>query len=79
MKIKSEQVFSVPVGDFSISPSAEGYKSNEGYTLAYSVKGDVFTKYETPVPANENLVVTAFPKFLKYKLVGNASDVEVKW
>ena len=73
MKIKSEQVFSVPVGDFSISPS------NEGYTLAYSVKGDVFTNYETPVPANENLVVTAFPKFLKYKLVGNASDVEVKW
>ena len=73
MIVKNEQVFSVPSGDFSISPS------NEGYTLAYSVKGDVFTKYETPVPANENLVVTAFPKFLKYKLVGNASDVEVKW
>ena len=73
MIVKNEQVFSVPVGDFSISPS------NEGYTLAYSVKGDVFTNYETSVPANENLVVTAFPKFLKYKLVGNASDVEVKW
>lgn len=73
MIVKNEQVFSVPSGDFSISPS------NEGYTLAYSVKGDIFTSYETPVPANENLVVTAFPKFLKYKLVGNASEVEVKW
>ena len=73
MIIKDEQVFSVPSGDFSISPS------NEGYTLAYSVKGDVFTNYETPIPANENLVVTAFPKFLKYKLIGNASEVEVKW
>lgn len=73
MIVKNEQVFSVPSGDFSISPS------NEGYTLAYSVKGDVFTSYETPIPANENLVVTSFPKFLKYKLIGNASDVEVKW
>lgn len=73
MILKDEQIFSVPSGDFSISPS------NEGYTLAYSVKGDVFTNYETPVPANENLVVTAFPKFLKYKLIGNASEVEVKW
>ena len=73
MKVKGEQVFSVPVGDFSISPSAEGYK------LAYSVIGDTFTNYETPIPANENLVVTAFPKFLKYKLIGNASEVEVKW
>lgn len=73
MILKDEQVFSVPSGDFSISPS------NEGYTLAYSVKGDVFTNYETPIPANENLVVTAFPKFLKYKLIGNASEVEVKW
>lgn len=73
MIVKNGQVFSVPSGDFSISPS------NEGYTLAYSVKGDVFTNYQTPVPANENLVVTAFPKFLKYKLVGNASEVEVRW
>lgn len=73
MIVKNEQVFSVPSGDFSISPSSEGY------TLAYSVRGDVFTNYQTPVPANENLVVTAFPKFLKYKLVGNASEVEVRW
>lgn len=73
MIIKDEQVFSVPSGDFSISPSSSAY------TLAYSVKGDIFTEYSTPVPANENLVVTAFPKFLKYKLVGNASEVEVRW
>ena len=73
MIVKNEQVFSVPSGDFSISPP------HEGYTLAYSVKGDVFTNYETPIPANENLVVTAFPKFLKYKLVGNVSEVAVKW
>ena len=73
MIVKNEQVFSLFSGDFSISPS------NEGYTLAYSVKGDIFTSYETPIPANENLVVTSFPKFLKYKLVGNASEVEVKW
>ena len=73
MIVKNEQVFSVPSGDFSISPS------NEGYTLAYSVKGDVFTEYSTPVPANENLIVTAFPKFLKYKLIDNTSEVEVRW
>lgn len=73
MKVTGEQVFSVPSNEFGVSAS------NEGYTLAYSVDGQTFTNYTQATPANENLFVCGCPKFQKYKLVGNNSEVEVKW
>lgn len=73
MKIKSEQIFSIPQTSFAISPS------NEGYTLAYSADGTNFTEYDEPTPAGQTLVVNGCAKFMKYKLVGNASEVLIQY
>lgn len=73
MKIQGEQIFSIPQNSFAISPSAEGY------TLAYSADGINFTNNDEPTPAGETLVVNGCAKFMKYKLVGNQSEVLIQY
>ena len=73
MKVTAENVFSVPANFFGISGS------NEGYTLNYSVNGDDWAEWDEATPANQTLFVANCPKFMKYKLVGNNSEIEVKW
>lgn len=73
MKIQGEKVFSIPQTSFAISPSTEGY------TLAYSADGTNFTLAEEPTPAGQTLVVNGCAKFMKYKLVGNQSEVLIQY
>ena len=73
MKVSNEEIFAVPANYFGVSGSAEGY------TLNYSVDGKTWAQWEKATPANETLFVAGCPKFAKYKLVGNSSEVEVKW
>lgn len=73
MKVFGENVFSTPVGDFGVSGS------EEGYTLNYSVDGKTWAAWPEETPANEPLFVVDSPKFMKYKLVGNNSEVDVRW
>ena len=73
MKVQGEQIFSIPQTSFAISPSAEGY------TLAYSADGINFTENDESTPAGETLVVNGCAKFMKYKLVGNQSEVLIQY
>lgn len=73
MKIFGENPFSVPCGEFGISPS------NEGYTLNYSADGEQFTEWSTATPSGEVLIVTNAPKHMIYKLVGNQSEVYLQY
>lgn len=73
MKVFGENVFSVPERSFGVSGS------EQGYTLNYSVDGKDWAAWSEATPANEPLFVCDAPKFQKYKLVGNNSEVDVKW
>lgn len=73
MKIVNEKVFSIPEHYFGISGS------ESGYTLNYSVDGETWAEWEEATPANEPVFVANAPMFMKYKLVGNTGEVEVRW
>ena len=71
--ITGEEPFQTINGNFSVSPS------NEGYTLEYSTDGVSFTDWDEPVPANEVLIVTDVPLIpIFWKLKGNNSIVNVQ-
>jgi len=72
-KIQGEEIFQTINGNFSVSPS------NEGYTAAYSTDGSAFTEWDESTPANEVLIVTGIPLIpIFWKLVGNNSEVTVQ-
>lgn len=73
LKITGEAPFQVLAHSFSCSPSAEGY------TLNYSANGIDYTPWEEATPANETLVVNGVAKMMYFKLVGNASDVDITY
>lgn len=73
LKITGEAPFQVLAHSFAISPSTEGY------TLNYSANGVQYTPWEEATPANENLVVNGVAKMMYFKLVGNASDVDITY
>ena len=73
LKIKGEQPFQILAHSFAVTPSAEGY------TLNYSANGVEYTAWEEATPANETLVVNGVAKLMYFKLVGNASDVEINF
>lgn len=73
IKITGEQPFQVLATSFAVSPSAEGY------TLNYSANGVEYTAWEEATPANEVLVVNGVAKLMYFKLVGNASDVDINY
>lgn len=73
MKVTGEKAFGVPNTSFGISGSASGY------TLNYSVDGKSWGVWPEATKANEPLFVVNVPKFMKYKLVGNTEQVEVRW
>ena len=73
LKIKGEQPFQILAHSFAVTPSAEGY------TLNYSANGVEYTAWEEATPANEVLVVNGVAKLMYFKLVGNASDVEINF
>lgn len=73
IKVTGENAFSVPTHSFIIGQSAEGYALN------YGVNGTDWTEYETPVDADTDCVVNFGIPNMFYKLVGNNSEVEIKW
>lgn len=73
IKITGEQPFQVLATSFAVSPSAEGY------TLNYSANGVQYTPWEEATPADENLVVNGVAKMMYFKLIGNASDVDINY
>ena len=73
MKVINEQVFGVPNTSFDVSGSASGFTPN------YSVDGEKWAQWSEATVANEPLFVVNVPKFMKYKLVGNTEQVEVRW
>ena len=73
IKITGEQPFQVLATSFAVSPSAEGY------TLNYSANGVEYTAWEEATSANEVLVVNGVAKLMYFKLVGNASDVDINY
>jgi hypothetical protein len=73
MRVSNEQVFGVPNTSFGVSGSASGF------TLNYSVDGNTWGVWSEATKANEPLFVVNVPKFMKYKLVGNTEQVEVRW
>lgn len=73
MKVFDENVFSTPVGHFGVGGS------QSGYTLNYSVDGKDWAAWDEATPAGEPTFVANAPKFMKYKLVGNSGEVEVRW
>lgn len=71
--IEGETQFQTINGNFSVSPS------NEGYVLEYSTDGHSFTAWEDPVPANEVLIVTDVPLIpIFWRLKGNNSQVNIQ-
>lgn len=73
MKIVNEKVFSIPEHYFGISGS------ESGYALNYSVDGETWAEWEEEIQAGEPVFVANAPMFMKYKLVGNVGEVEVRW
>ena len=73
IKITGEQPFQVLATSFAVSPSAEGY------TLNYSANGVEYTAWKEATPSNEVLVVNGVAKLMYFKLVGNASDVDINY
>ena len=73
IKITGEQPFQILATSFAISPSAEGY------TLNYSANGVEYTAWEEATPANEVLVVNGVAKLMYFKLVGNASELDINY
>ena len=73
IKITGEQPFQVLATSFAVSPSAEGY------TLNYSANGVEYAAWEEATPSNEVLVVNCVAKLMYFKLVGNASDVDINY
>ena len=70
-KINGETPFQVLAHSFGIS------QSNEGYTLNYSADGITWTSWTDATPANEDCFVNDFPFGAFFKLVGNASEVQI--
>ena len=73
MFVEGDKAFSVPASSFGISASSSGY------TLNYSCDGKSWTAWEESTPANEQVFVTGAPQMMKYKLVGNTGEVEIRW
>lgn len=48
--------------------------TTSGYMLYYSVDGEKWSKYDTEIPADENLVVNDGVSGMYFKLVGNVDD-----
>lgn len=72
-KITGEQPWQTINGNFSVSPS------NEGYTLQYSADGSSFTDWNEATPSGETLIVTGIPLLpLYWRLRGNNSEVTVQ-
>lgn len=69
--IENEERFQAKKNQFMVGPS------QSGYTLAYSADGVVFTDYDTPTPANENLIVNGAMMYGWFKLKGNSGEVTV--
>ena len=71
--IVGEEAFQTINGNFSVTPS------NEGYTIAYSADGKVFTRWIEATPAGETLIVTGIPLIpIYWRLMGNATAVKIK-
>ena len=73
MLVKKENPFSCVKNAFAIGPSAEGY------TLNYSLDGETWTAYEEETPSGVTAIVNFGIPNLKYKLVGNNSDVLIQY
>lgn len=73
MLVTGENPFQVTAHSFAVSPS------KEGYTLNFSADGVNYTAYSEATPANENLIVNGIPKCVYFKLIGNKSDVTIKY
>lgn len=71
IKVTGEAVFQVNAHIFGITPS------NEGYTLNYSDDGVHFTEHDEPTEAGKTETVVNAPIGRYYKLVGNASSVQI--
>lgn len=72
-KVTGEAPFQVVGTAFAISPSAEGY------TLNYSADGVNWTAYEEATEAGKTELVNSPVAGLYYKLVGNASEVTIRF
>ena len=71
--IEGEEVFQTINGNFSVTPS------NEGYTIAYSADGREFTEWIEPTPAGETLIVTGIPLIpIYWRLNGNNTAVKIQ-
>ena len=73
MIVNGENQFQVLAHSFAVSPSAEGY------TLNYSADGITYSAWDEATPANEVLVVNGIAKEMYFKLVGNASNVNITY
>ena len=73
LKIQGETPFQVNAHSFACSPS------NEGYTLNYSADGVNFTAWSASTPSNETLIVNSIAKSMYFKLVGNNSEITVRY
>ena len=72
-EIVGEQPFQTINGNFSVSPS------NEGYVLQYSTDGRNYSSCEDEVPENEVLIVTGIPLIpIFWRLLGNNTTVKVQ-
>lgn len=71
--VKKDAPFSCIKSSFAISPS------NEGYTLNYSVDGKDWTPYDEPTPSGVTAIVNFGIPNMKYKLVGNQTDVFIQF
>ena len=69
INVKGETPFQVDAESFGLSKSAQGY------TLAYSIDGDHYTEYETPVPADEELIVNGVVPGAFFKCIGNTDTI----
>lgn len=70
-KITGEEAFSVLSHSFGVS------QSNESYVLNYSSNGIDWTAWSEETPALEDLFVSGVPYGSYFKLVGNASEVQI--
>lgn len=73
VSVPGETIFRVPVGNFALSPSAEGY------TLNYSVNGVNFDAWDTATAAGKNEIITNAHCGLYYKCVGNQSNLTLQY
>ena len=54
--------------------------TSNGYTLQYSVDGNVYNDYAEAIPANENLIISDILSGMYFRLAGNVdSNVTVRF